>query len=551
MAEVVKTFSNVSEAKAWVAGRISEVKSHLDNKQTSIFESLDRIGSDISTNNQKFVSELEELKAYREQTISLFGSSAANIAIIDNKISEIYKKMGVKDSSCIRLCWAEGSLAQLVESIGSVRLEFDTSTAIKVPLVPPVKNKPKLKLFSDNSVPVLPSKERYVTSPSHSNPVPPWPLGAPDNGTLNFQSESEYVITRLYSIDEPTPDEINPADSNYTEMSDADANYYVMKPPNSSSPPPPQLPPHSSTLPLQMPAYEDIDGFGEEENNPSIAQPVALKFPKYPTVVKCPEGGGSGCIMKPKTLCVNPANNNLYVVEKGNSRVQILTHDGAHVKFFADKSGSNKMSGPYGICIANNHVYVTQSTLNCVHVYTPNGAFVKKFGREGTKEGRFSLPSCLTALSPKKQILICDTGNNRVQIFDFSHNFARVLGSGQLLKPVDICCDSGNKVVVLDRGPKCIHVFAQCGDLLYSTVSFSIFKQLCNPLFMTLGPQGDIFLSDYSRNCVFVFSIDGAMQGQIGEEGVFVEPRGLIFDTSGRLVVLSCNHSGCLHFFDM
>ena len=568
MTEVVKVFVKVSDARAWVAERIAEVKTQLDEKQTSIFESLERIECEISANNQKYLEEYKQLEAYREQTISLFGPAAANIAVIDSKISEVSMKLsGVgngSESNCIKVCWSDGALTQLVSSICSARLELDTPVATKekephAPLPPLVKNKPKLKqnFSSDDTISPLASIERYIVSPVHklshdSTFAPSRPQEVSQIEPIDFQTESEYVIDSLDSPDEPTA--VKTPDSPYTNMSVDGANYYVMNSvPCASLPLEPDRPPRklSPLPPPQLPTYEDIDGLGEEDNSKLISPPQPLNFPKYPSVVKCPEGAGSGQILKPKTLCVNPSNDNLYVVEKGNCRVQILTPEGDHVKFFGDKSGSHKMSGPYGICIDNNHAYVTQSALNCVHVYTPNGMFVKKFGKEGNKDGRFILPSSITSISAKKQILICDTGNNRVQIFDFSHNFCRLLGVGQLLKPVDIACDDTNKIVVLDRGPKCIHVFGQSGDLMYNTVSFSNFKQLSNPLFMTLSPQGNILLSDYSRNCVFVFSMEGVLLGQIGAEGVFVEPRGLLFAPSGRLVVLSCNHSGCLQFFDV
>ena len=570
MTEIVKEFSNVSEAKSWVSDRICKLKIQLDDRQSSIFKSLETIGSQIETSNERSLEELEKLRSYKEQTISLFGPTAANIAVIDEKIKEISDRtegLGKtrKDKyvpSCIKLSWSEAQLSQLVSSIGCVKWEHDTSEE-KEPICPPIKNKPKLKasLSSDDTTPVLPPKGKYSNSPEQKlsldpHPVPSRPFEVSKEEELKFEVESDYVVGNLYSPAE----EMGTAslENVYAEMSaDDGGNYYIMHSIDTEpcSPPPltsdgvqtvPMVPPDIDQL-SQLPQYEDINKFDDEV----VPKQKPLTFPKYPLVARCPEGGGVGCIMKPKSLCVNPANDNLYVVEKGNSRVQIFTTSGDHIKFFADKSGSNKMSGPYGICIANNHVYVTQSTLNCVYVYTPNGSYSKRFGREGSKEGRFSLPSSLTALPAKKQILICDTGNNRIQIFDFAHNFSRLLGSGQLLKPVDISCDASSKIVVLDRGPKCVHVFGHSGDLLYNTVSFSLHKQLSNPLFMTLSPEGDIFLSDYSRNCVFVFSMDGIMKGQIGAEGVLVEPRGLVFDTSGRLVVLSCNHSGCLQFFNV
>ncbi|KAI6649167.1 hypothetical protein LOD99_11536 [Oopsacas minuta] len=556
MVDFVKEFSDISGTKVWIENRISDIKSKLDSRKASLFDSLDKIDSETKSN----IEELQKLREYRCQTVSILGESAANIAVIDNKISEIQGRVHPYENihqegviSCIKLAWTDNQLIKLVSSLGDVELgvhESKQSPSRSLP-IPALKSSVSLENLSPQKPP---KPKRHVSTTIKKLGFEPSPVDTKKVSNYlvpDTESRTAYEIDSLEVSIEGTG--TNNRDSVYTEMVGPPVGNTYYSLPNDG----PELPQRDIVPPIQdtfvppgsAPMYEDINDLTEEEMA-RLAQPSKpTHYPKYPIIVKCPEGTGSGCIMKPKTISVNPVNGNLYVVEKGNSRVQILTPNGDHVKFFVEKS--NKMSNPYGICFANNHVYVTQSTLNCIYIFTPNGAFVKKFGKEGTTDGRFSLPSCMTALPSKRLIYICDTGNNRIQIFDFSTNFQRLMGVGQLLKPVDIACDSTNKIVVLDRSLKCLHVFGQSGDLLYSTISFSLHKQISNPLFMTLSKHDDVFLSDYARNCVFIFSIDGVMKGQIGAEGVFVEPRGLVFDSTNRLVVLSCNHSGCLQFFDV
>ena len=500
MGELTRTFVSVSETKDWIVDRISTLKSKLDDRQSALCRRLEEMGAELDSGGARGLSEeLDKLRLYRQETVSLFGESTQNISVIDGKIYDLENRISQQDK--ISVSWGGEELNKLISSLGDIVL---------TPHTPP-KSTPVLSPKLSGSPPKKPARDPAPLSPSKA-------------------AQSDYVID---SIDSPLEQSANQYETAFEE-------YTPMKPTETSLQ-------YEQMIPSVR--YEEIGELGEEERTRPDKEGTHRKFPKHPLFIRCPEGTAEGLLLKPKTICVNPKSGELYVAEKGNNRVQVLSPNGEHLRFFSDKS--NKMSNPYGVCYANDHVYVTQSTLNCVYIFTPNGVFSKRFGKEGSAEGKFSLPSCLAPSPPKRLLYICDTGNNRVQVFDYSNNFVKVLGAGQLLKPVDVACDTISNIVVLDRGPKCLHVFTQGGDLLYNAIPFSLYKEISNPLFLTLGQGDEVFLSDYARDCVFVFSSDGTMRGRIGGEGVLVEPRGLAFDIRGRLLVLSCHHSGCLHYFDL
>ena len=634
MAELVLEFSNVSEAKVGVEHRIAKIKEHLDLRLDQILRSFDEIESkEVNVSERADANELEQLKAYRNTTISIFGPDAPSIETIDHKIADIEAQLlaEAKEKS-IKLKWDDTQLLVLISELGTAELESTTestataldtdrttcknvcydniilpqqfesaSQAGKIQNILTPSKPPRTKnSFGDvvSTKPPLFKKPLNIRSSQpdgnlrKSQSVDAYPEANPSTEALRFMSEDPNLTqpdettlaisrthsdpkltstaeTEPYYVDTDGPE----AYEEYTDMNKPRESSPLMCPelsqlsPRSSLslPPIPQTPPtpsfqsafslsNSEMLdPSEKPIpYEPSHNYEEIDLEDLIPEKIQKKqFPRFPTLSRCPEGAGKCQIMKPKAVCVSRTNGTLFVAEKGNSRVQVFSPSGEHLSFFVDKPGSNRMNNPYGICIANNYVYVTQSSSHCVHYYTLTGAFVKKFGKEGTSAGKFKLPSNITANPSKKQLYICDTGNDRVQAFDFGHSFCKHFGLGQLLKPVDIEIDSGGRIVVLDRGPKCIHVFSQSGEMLFSLIAFAVYHQVINPLFFTLSKDDEIFLSDYARNCVFVFSMDGALKGQIGEDGVFSEPRGLAFDNSGRLVVVSCNHTACLQFFDM
>ena len=53
-----------------------------------------------------------------------------------------------------------------------------------------------------------------------------------------------------------------------------------------------------------------------------------------------------------------------------------------------------------------------------VQVFELSGTFVTKFGSKGSESGEFRNPVC-TANIGDGRIVVCDTNNNRIQLFDY------------------------------------------------------------------------------------------------------------------------------------
>ena len=108
---------------------------------------------------------------------------------------------------------------------------------------------------------------------------------------------------------------------------------------------------------------------------------------------------------------------NLYISDKGNSRIQVLTEKGAFKNSIGcDEYGANVLSYPCGICVAGGHVYVTDQDNHNVSVYTTVGEYVTSFGQEGPGEGDFDTPWGV-CIDKDGFVYVCDTQNQRVQVF--------------------------------------------------------------------------------------------------------------------------------------
>jgi len=119
----------------------------------------------------------------------------------------------------------------------------------------------------------------------------------------------------------------------------------------------------------------------------------------------------NGCVS------VDVDDNNLYVVDQWNYRVQVLSKEGEYVRTIPFPA--RPILGR--LCVDGDHLYVTVSDVrdgnDAVYVYTKNGVFVRNFGNvRGRGNAEFNMPMGLF-VDPSGLLFVCDTLNNRIQVF--------------------------------------------------------------------------------------------------------------------------------------
>ena len=125
-------------------------------------------------------------------------------------------------------------------------------------------------------------------------------------------------------------------------------------------------------------------------------------------------GNGGGELNEPFDAKFDTAGS-MYIADCGNERVQVMDSTGQFIQAFGQE-GKGKLHGPSGLFIADKYVYVSDMRRDCIVVYETSGQFVTSFGKYGEKEGEFKYPRSITACA-HGFIYICDSCNNRVQIF--------------------------------------------------------------------------------------------------------------------------------------
>ena len=190
-------------------------------------------------------------------------------------------------------------------------------------------------------------------------------------------------------------------------------------------------------------------------------------------------------------------------------------------------------------------MYVTSGD-HKLHKFNRHGEVVKSVGKNGENVGEFDEP--YNVRYHNHQVYVCDSDNGRVQVFDSNLNFVRSFGDGpdQLEDPVDIDFDSQGNIYVVDYEKDQVLVFSKDGQYLrYFGQRGGARGELSCPVGLCVS--GDyVYVTERDNHRVSVFHISGGFVHSFGKEGhergKFDDPYGIAIDQDGFVFVCDyCN----------
>ena len=250
-------------------------------------------------------------------------------------------------------------------------------------------------------------------------------------------------------------------------------------------------------------------------------------------------GSKEGQFNYPYGIAVHYQTGKVFVGDHNNNRIQVFDEDGRYLYKFGDGGGAGKMKRPHYIAVSQDKVFVSQSGVIWLLVYYLNGTFLEQIGTPGNGEGQFNRPHGITINESNGDIFVCDTYNNRVQIFSKDLLFKSQFGHKILKCPCDIKLTN-----------ECIYVLCSPKPFLYSfnynltqvqnSVSNSILKHLNIFHSFCIDGAGNFIIADYSGSVIVLFNQEGDLVHKItnGLQGPF----GISVDTRGRIIVVGDNH---------
>ena len=270
-----------------------------------------------------------------------------------------------------------------------------------------------------------------------------------------------------------------------------------------------------------------------------IGDPIAV-FGKHSE-----EGSSPGVFCFPCGIAINPANNNIYICDAGNNRIQVYNKSFEFVFQFSDK-----MNAPNAICINQNKIYVTQYDSHCLNAYSTEGKYLNSVGVKGNEELQFDLPRGLDVSTDKNRIYIAEYGNHRVQCLNLNLEFNSFIEV--IFGAFDVKLTSGEIIVSSGRNP-CVSLYTYSHQLIREIIPRGEGNPVFLPSCLILDKSSNILITDFRAHCVCVYSFGGELLHRFGEKGEkkgdFIKPRGIAIDVDGRIIVASHNPKYCIQVF--
>jgi len=176
-----------------------------------------------------------------------------------------------------------------------------------------------------------------------------------------------------------------------------------------------------------------------------------------------------GSFLSPQHLAFD-SENNLYVTDLGNSRVQKFDSNGTFITEWGSSGTEPGQFGyPSGIAIFGESVFVVDNKNSNVQKFDLDGTFITEWGSFGTDDGSFKSPRGI-AISNDESVFVADSGNSRIQKFTFDGEYISHFGQsgkrgGNFITPVDIAINS-DKIFVTDSTLNRINIYDLDGKFL-------------------------------------------------------------------------------------
>ena len=214
-------------------------------------------------------------------------------------------------------------------------------------------------------------------------------------------------------------------------------------------------------------------------------------------------------------------DDDLYVADSRNNRILHIASDGTLLNewgtkadIFSQEAPTGTFSEPWGVAVGpDGSVYVTDTWNHRIQKFTADGKPIMSWGQYGqpTIDNPASASSLWgprgIAVDARGHILVADTGNKRIVIFDKDGNYITEFGTGgfdpgQFDEPVGVAVAASGTVYVTDTWNQRVQAFvpSETGDFYVPTIQWDISgwygQSLENKPFIAVDANENVFVTD-------------------------------------------------------
>lgn len=265
------------------------------------------------------------------------------------------------------------------------------------------------------------------------------------------------------------------------------------------------------------------------------------KFSSNGAYIETLNGNWAGCgnLDSPQDVTVDDSGN-IFVTDPGNRR--ILKLQIPHAISIRVGPGEDDIDKPENISGKINESVVSLTS----EIFRKAGPDINILGESGGNSGEFGNPADV-AVDGDGNLLVADTGNNRIQKFNQKGMFICAWGSigksgGQFDHPTGVTVDRNGQIWVADTNNHRIQEFTSDGKfILQWGVEGKENAQFDNPSGIAVDGNGNVYVADTWNHRIQIFSQEGRHITTLGGMGMidgrFRDPLAVAVDMKGSVWV--------------
>lgn len=212
-----------------------------------------------------------------------------------------------------------------------------------------------------------------------------------------------------------------------------------------------------------------------------------------------------------------------------------------HQRFGEFGMREGQFTEPSGVATnAQDDIIVADTNNHRIQIFDKEGRFKFHFGEGGKRDGQLLYPNRVAVVKSSGDIIVTERSpTHQVQIYNQYGQFVRKFGANILQHPRGVAVDNMGRIIIVECKVMRVIIFDMEGNVLNK---FGCSKHLQFPNSVVVNSNEEIFISDNRAHCVKVFNYAGVFLRQIGGEGITNYPIGVGINSRGEVLVAD-NHN--------